>query len=297
LKALETVKATESTALAIARATERINNNNLSNLNTNIRINNLEKSLKRQEQWQNEFFNNNKKQKFQKTSHGSHPTEQRASPEVSALTNQNETRVDLTLDQSQEEIETQDTTECQMNHSQRVGRHQKHTQNMRSKTSQENDNTLERSGNKKLQPTCSSRHLPFQNHSKQHDKRRKDASNSNSPLTIPSVTTTKWHSHTNTITHSNERPRTEQTLQSQHYGQRRTISTKYSHLQPLPATSQFTRESTQKESLRQQAPPPKLQRKHQEEEHKGTLNGVTTTKMLNKMNTSSEKFTVPNDTA
>jgi hypothetical protein len=50
LKALETVKATESTALAIARATERINNNNLSNLNTNIRINNLEKSLKRQEQ-------------------------------------------------------------------------------------------------------------------------------------------------------------------------------------------------------------------------------------------------------
>ncbi len=166
-----------------------------------------------------------------------------------------------------------------------------------SETSQENDNTLERSGNKKLQPTCSSRQLPFQNHSKQHDKRRKDASNSNSPLTIPSITTTKRHSHTNTITHSNKWPRTEQTLQSQHYGQRRTISTKYCHLQPLPATSQFTRESTQKESLRQQAPPPKLQRKHQEEEHKGTLNGVTTTKMLNKMNTSSEKFTVPNDTA
>jgi hypothetical protein len=68
------------------------------------------------------------KRQEQRNSQGSRPKEQRASPEVSALANQNKTHVDLTLDQSQEVIETQDTTNRQMNHSQRGGRH---TQNVR----------------------------------------------------------------------------------------------------------------------------------------------------------------------
>jgi len=42
MKAMETVKATESTALAIAKATEQLNNSNSLNLHTNLRVTNLE---------------------------------------------------------------------------------------------------------------------------------------------------------------------------------------------------------------------------------------------------------------
>jgi hypothetical protein len=43
--AIETTNASETTALAIQRATENINNTNQLNLNTNLRLSNLEKSF------------------------------------------------------------------------------------------------------------------------------------------------------------------------------------------------------------------------------------------------------------
>jgi hypothetical protein len=46
MMAIETTNATETTALAIYRATENITNTNQLNLNTNLRLSNLEKSLK-----------------------------------------------------------------------------------------------------------------------------------------------------------------------------------------------------------------------------------------------------------
>jgi hypothetical protein len=133
MKAMETVKATESTAIAIAKATEHINNSNSANLNTNLRVTNLERSLKRQEQRQNEFFNKFKKQRTQKNLQGSQSPEQLTSPELLALAHQqNGTLVDLTLDQSQEETDTNNHHSRQTNHSRRGrNQNQKHPQNNR----------------------------------------------------------------------------------------------------------------------------------------------------------------------
>jgi hypothetical protein len=117
MKAMETVKATESTALAITKATQHISNSNSLNLNTSLRVTNLERSLKRQEQRQNEFFNKIKKQKTQKNLQGSQYPEQLTSPELLALTHQqNGTLVDLTLDQTQEETGTYDRQIRQTNY-------------------------------------------------------------------------------------------------------------------------------------------------------------------------------------
>jgi len=125
MKAMETVKATESTALAIAKATEQLNNSNSLNLHTNLRVTNLERSLKRQEQRQNEFFNKIKKQKTQKNLQGSQSTEQLTSPESLALAHQlNGTMVDLTLDQSQEETETHHHSKRQQTSRSHRGRNQ-----------------------------------------------------------------------------------------------------------------------------------------------------------------------------
>jgi hypothetical protein len=60
MMAIETTNATETTALAIYRATENITNTNQLNLNTNLRVSNLEKTLKRYDQKHNELHNKSK---------------------------------------------------------------------------------------------------------------------------------------------------------------------------------------------------------------------------------------------
>jgi hypothetical protein len=56
MKSLDTVQATAATALAIAKATENINQTNSQSMHQDFRIFNLEKANKRQEQKSNEIF-------------------------------------------------------------------------------------------------------------------------------------------------------------------------------------------------------------------------------------------------
>jgi hypothetical protein len=98
LQAIEINNATESTALAIYHATDNINHTNQLNLNANLRLSNLEKSFKRNEQRNNELINKQKRQKTQKTSTGSHTTEPMASPTQMALSKQEIPILDLTGD-------------------------------------------------------------------------------------------------------------------------------------------------------------------------------------------------------
>jgi hypothetical protein len=57
MKAMKTINATESTALAIAKAAENANANQLAMLESNLRISNLENSARKQEQKSNEIIN------------------------------------------------------------------------------------------------------------------------------------------------------------------------------------------------------------------------------------------------
>jgi len=80
MKAAEIKTATESTALAIAKATNDIKADQELSLSSNLRIANLEKSMKRQEQQTNELYNRTKCAKTQKNSNGSQQPESLASP-------------------------------------------------------------------------------------------------------------------------------------------------------------------------------------------------------------------------
>jgi hypothetical protein len=102
MKSLATIEATDATAAAINRATEKINIARNLNLNTNLRLTTLEKTLKRQEQRFNESVNNSKKRKTQKNSTGSHTTEPMASPDKMALQKKPTTVLDLTGDKPTE---------------------------------------------------------------------------------------------------------------------------------------------------------------------------------------------------
>jgi hypothetical protein len=98
IMALESIKASELTAMAITRATENIDNNNNLSLSANLRLNNLEKSIRRQEQKINEAINYHKQNNFQKNTDGSYHLEQIASPNRLAPLLNNTSIVDLTQD-------------------------------------------------------------------------------------------------------------------------------------------------------------------------------------------------------
>jgi hypothetical protein len=100
MTALETANASESTALALAKATENIAATNTATINTNLRLLNLEKALKRQEQRTNEITNTNRKAKAQKNFSGSQFSEPLASPVKQALKQQKRRIVDLTQSDS-----------------------------------------------------------------------------------------------------------------------------------------------------------------------------------------------------
>jgi hypothetical protein len=75
---------------------KEFNNTNQLNLNTNLRVSNLENSLKRYEQKQNELYNKVKRQKLQKNFTGSHSNEPMVSPEQTAHRKQTTPILDLT---------------------------------------------------------------------------------------------------------------------------------------------------------------------------------------------------------
>jgi hypothetical protein len=81
MKALKTVNATESTALAIAKAAENANASYLATLETHLRISNQESSARKQEQKSNEIINHLKRNLLQKNLPGSHAKDSMASPE------------------------------------------------------------------------------------------------------------------------------------------------------------------------------------------------------------------------
>jgi hypothetical protein len=96
IKAMETITASEATAEAITKASQNIEKTQSANLATSIRLANLEKLLKRQEQYTNELSNHNKRQKTQKNFYGSHQTEPVTSPEKMAPLKNVSKVVDLT---------------------------------------------------------------------------------------------------------------------------------------------------------------------------------------------------------
>jgi hypothetical protein len=105
MMALESANASELTAMAIAKATEKIDNDHSLNLNASLRLSNLEKAVRRQEQKSNEARNLNKRTKTQKNSHGSYTLEQITLSDRSAPLLDKTLIVDLTLTQDKPEKE------------------------------------------------------------------------------------------------------------------------------------------------------------------------------------------------
>jgi hypothetical protein len=85
MKSLEIINASTATAQAIAKATNALEHNEALNVNTSLRISNLEKWKLKQEQQTNELSNRIKPQtsqkNIQKNSKGSHLKESMTSPE------------------------------------------------------------------------------------------------------------------------------------------------------------------------------------------------------------------------
>jgi hypothetical protein len=113
MKSIDTSTATVATARAISKATDAINIAQSTELKTNLRLSNLEKSFRKQESATNEIRNKIKRTP-QKNYSGSRIQEPTASPDIQALTykkqKQKQKFVDLTIDPSQEdevEISTQ----------------------------------------------------------------------------------------------------------------------------------------------------------------------------------------------
>jgi len=106
MKTLEIANATLSTAFAIAKATENDNTANSQQQISNLRISNLEKAIKRQEQKSNVIFKEIKHNHTQKNMTGSHNKGSVASPETSTLTrNKNKSRqnvIDLSTEDADE---------------------------------------------------------------------------------------------------------------------------------------------------------------------------------------------------
>jgi hypothetical protein len=112
MKAIETLNATEATVLAIAKATENTEISQLSTAEANLRINNLERSARKQEHKTNELSNQLKHKHQQKNYKGSHVKESMTSPTHQTPTtgkNVFQTKrqlVDLTLEDN-EDLTTQ----------------------------------------------------------------------------------------------------------------------------------------------------------------------------------------------
>jgi hypothetical protein len=113
MKSLEIINASTATAQAIAKATNALEHNETINVNTSLRISNLEKWKLKQEQQTNELSNRIKPQtsqkNIQKNSKGSHLKESMTSPEKmtpSTILKRNNLKrsiVDLALENSQEQ--------------------------------------------------------------------------------------------------------------------------------------------------------------------------------------------------
>jgi len=106
MQSLETINATSATAFAIAKATEHEALANSQQLSANLRISNLEKITRKQEQKTNELHKELKTKRTQKNLKGSHPTGSVASPEILTL-NKNKTKtkqrvIDLSSDDPDE---------------------------------------------------------------------------------------------------------------------------------------------------------------------------------------------------
>jgi hypothetical protein len=97
IKAMATISATEATAEAITKATNNIEQTQSLNLATSIRLANLERLLKRQEQQTNELLNQNKRQKTEKNIFGSHQEPVTSPTKMAHLQNISKI-VDLTQD-------------------------------------------------------------------------------------------------------------------------------------------------------------------------------------------------------
>jgi hypothetical protein len=110
MKSAATNAATEATAFAIAKATSNIQIEQDISLSTSLRLSNLEKSLKRQEQKTNEVYNNAKRSKNQKNKDGSQLLESLTSPppptpthyKTQAKAKHTQKVVDLTKDASED---------------------------------------------------------------------------------------------------------------------------------------------------------------------------------------------------
>jgi hypothetical protein len=107
MKTLESLNATEATALAIAKATENAEAFQLSTSEANLRIQNLERNARKQEHKTNEL-SNQLKHNQQKNSKGSHVKESMTSPSQLTPTlnkHKNKTKrplIDLTLEKNDE---------------------------------------------------------------------------------------------------------------------------------------------------------------------------------------------------
>ena len=111
LKSLQTISASNATALAILKATENFNHQQSLDIKTNLRISNLERDVSRQEHKSNNLINLVKKsQQKRKNYQGGHFTESVTSPETKTLSGQSQkhTRnlkrnfIDLTTEETKE---------------------------------------------------------------------------------------------------------------------------------------------------------------------------------------------------
>jgi len=106
MKEMDTLSATEATALALTTATENAEISQLTNAEANLRIDNLERASRKQEQTTNELAKQRKPKHSQKNFIGSHSKEQMTSPTASAPSHSNTNTskkhqfVDLTLEEN-----------------------------------------------------------------------------------------------------------------------------------------------------------------------------------------------------
>ena len=107
---LQVIEASAATAEAIARATSLVDENHEQDLQTKLRLSNLEKNLEQNEQKTNELVNTinnkNKNNNRQKNFTGSHATESVSSPFPKALSqNQQETQPQHIVDLIEENVD------------------------------------------------------------------------------------------------------------------------------------------------------------------------------------------------
>jgi hypothetical protein len=111
MKAAEIKTATESTTLAIAKATNNIKKDQELSLSSSLRIANLEKSMKRQEQQTNELYNRTKRAKTKKNSNGSQQPESLASPNLETPYKDKNKELNSHMSSRKVDLTTDNTTE------------------------------------------------------------------------------------------------------------------------------------------------------------------------------------------